>query len=321
MKKKLFPIYIVACILLLCPSSLKAQVVSERNLPILSLYSARTQAFGGGNYACINDAYGVFYNPSMLANILYGGISTSYSYNQYGNSEILASYVRKEEELSLGVGLKTILSEVKTYSDDYITTKTSDDSLYYEASLTFALAYKLNDSSMIGVNAELIYTENEHLGMAFDASYTTSILLPAIRVAVGFEDLGFYDATFANFDTKLVAAAGYHPENGSFSIGATFKYAVPSLTPSFGVGAEVMILKFNGSGYIMNFSDDPEDILDNPPSKPIPNGLKLRAGLSDKDVSVGLGLNFFMMVLDYTVTFDNYALDNIAHTVSLNAFF
>ncbi len=321
MRKSLSAIIFCLCSLFYSVQLFSNNVVSERNLPILSMYSARAQGLARGGYANVNDADGVFYNSSMLVNILYGGISSTYSYTPYGDNQIMLSYVYKANKWALGVGLKGLLSDIKTYPDDYYTTKSSSDYLYYEGSLTLAGAYKLNDRSMIGLNAEAIYTDNDDFGMAFDASYTTSVLLPALRVAVGVEDLGFYNGTFAAFDTKIVAGVGMHLESGSFSVGATFKYAIPSLTPSFGVGAEIMVITFNNDSYTMNIDDDPEDILDNPPAKPIPNGVKLRLGFSDRDVSAGVGLNFFMMVLDYTVTFDSYTINNIAHTVSLNAFF
>ncbi len=320
MKKSLFAIIFCLCSLLYSEKSFASGIVSERNVAILSAYSARAQAMGGGGYANINDAYGVFYNPSMLVNILYGGISSTYSYNSYGDSQALLSYVYKKDKWAFGVGLKGLFSEVIQYPDDYPTTKSSEH-LYYEASLTLAGAYKIDNKSMIGLNAEAIYTDNDDFGMAFDASYTTSVLLPALRVAIGVEDFGFYNGTFADFDTKIIAGAGMHLEDGSFSIGAMFKYAIPSLTPSFGIGAEVMIIKFDTEAYNMNIDDDPEDILDNPPAKPIPNGVKLRLGFSNNDVSTGVGINFLMMVLDYTVTFDDYAINNITHTISLNAFF
>ncbi len=295
--------------------------VSERDLPILSIRTARSQGLGGGGYTCISDAYGVFENPSMLANILYGGISSSYSYTPYGDQKALLSYVYKTDKFAVGVGIKGFFSEIITTSSDYITTKTKNTDLYYETSLTLAGAYRLDQNSMIGMNIEGIYTSANDFGMALDMSYSTSVVLPALRVSVGFEDLGFYQEEFAAFDTKIVTGIGMHLEDGSFSVGVVFKYGLPSLTPSFGLGAELMIIRFNENWPPMSIDDEPEDILDNPPPKNIPNGVKLRLGFTESDFSLGTGINFFMFTIDYAATFNNYSINNIAHTVSINAFF
>ncbi len=295
-------------------------VSSRRELSIQSVGNARSSGLAGISFAAANDSYALFENASMLSLINYGGIVSSYSYSHYGSHEMLLGYAYIADKFSIGVGIKGLINEVSTYSSDYLTTSQSGQQIYYQTSLTVAGSYKINANSAIGLSLEGVYTETSDYGIFASLTYATSVFLPSLRLSAGIEDFGFYQDKFLSTDTKLALGVSMMPEDEFFTAGFVVRYALPSMTFSFGIGGEIMILRFN-SEPVMDIDDYPEEFLDAAPAKSKPNGVKLRLGFTDKDFSVGTGISFYMIKLDYAFTLDYDMINNMKHTISISALF
>lgn len=316
---------VLLALLTLClANALQAKDVKRKHsLALFSVTSTRNIGMGGASFTCVDDSASLFINPSMMANLAKSGVSGSYSYTPYGDHKTLLTSAQKIGNFTLGIGLQSfVAAPVYLYKDEF----TKNKSIYNELGFAVGGAYKIG-STLIGGNIRGIYTGSfssdmkDDFGMTLDFAVTTPVVLPLIRASIGIKNFGFYQNTFAPFDTDIVTGIGIMTGDGLLSAGLTASISVPSLTPSVAFGAEYLLIPFGKSENGINIDDDPESILDAPPPVKTLDGIKVRAGVSDKNFSFGAGLYVGMFRLDYAMSFEDYSFKYYTHSVSLGFVF
>lgn len=324
----------ISIILLVFVSAAYAKDLSSKHsIPILYQTSARSKGMMDAVFVNAHDSSTIFMNPSMMMALIRDSLNISYALDQTSLNDGRAgiSYAHIENSYAIGASFAGNFTKFQKYNGigNHIGSSINGQ---YLASI--AGAFSIN-GVFIGGNLKAIVNnegKNTDWGALLDVSYMQSVFVPALKVGIGIRNFGFYQNTFAMIDTDLIAAIGFHREDGTLSLSVQYGVSLPSLSQNIAVGAEIMVVNFKALG--INFSkknnnlyDVPESVLDEPTelqrkrNAPIPSGLLARFGVGNKGASLGFSFYIDFMRLDYAVTFNNFSADNISHDIGLGFMF
>lgn len=304
---------------------------SKHSLPVLYQTSARAKGMMDAVFLNAHDSSTVFSNPAMMMALLRDSVNISYSINPMLDSSAGISYAHVANSYAVGASLAGNFTKIQNYDISGTKLKNSLNGQYM---VSLAGAFDINGIYVGGNIKGLVNNDgkNTDWGALLDISYMQSIFVPALKIGLGIRNFGFYQNTFGIIDTDLIAAIGFHREDGSLSLSVQYGVSLPSLSQNIAVGAEVMVVNFNALG--INFSkkntnpdEVPESVLDEKTelqrkrSAPIPSGILARFGVGNKGASLGISFYIDLFRIDYAITFDNFSADNISHDVGISFLF
>ncbi|MBI4979517.1 MAG: hypothetical protein HZC28_18715 [Spirochaetes bacterium] len=281
-----------------------------RELAVDDVTSARDAAMGGASESIIDDPNAIYINPALMPMIMRSGISFSADYTAFGGYRGTAALTVRDAEnaWAFGLGAKGDYTVgVGQYSDTDVHTGNFN---YGSFTGIAGAAFDLNDN-YIGASVKYYHTlldaTESAWGVALNAAFSRSLFIKSLQLAVVLRNLGvYYHNTLFDLDSRIIVGLGFKSE-GKFAVGLTFSYALPSSDVDFALGGEYKVVSFNGK------PASNED--------PISQGVFIRAGLNKTAPSIGAGIAFWHVRIDYALYTDSYSLTGLNHTVGVDVLF